>query len=202
MTSRPLRRLARDSSGATIVEFAILLVPLLAVVLGFTELGYQSYVRSTLQGTLNDVARVAAVEDPKLGDDSLPLDQRIENHVKERMSTLVNEGSYDFKISNYQNFSAVGRPEALVTDKNKNGKYDSGDCWEDNNPNGTFDTEDGGGAGVGGADDVVVYEVTLSVPHLLPVEVFVAGDDSFEVRASTMIRVQPYADQEQPEVKC
>jgi len=201
MTSRAILRLARDESGATIVEFAILLVPLLAMMLGFMELGYQSYVRSTLQGTLNDVARVAAVEDPDLGDEDLSLDERIEKHVTSRMSTLVESGTYDFKISNYKNFSAVGQPEALVTDVNSNGKYDDGDCWEDTNPNGEFDT-DGARDGVGGADDVVVYEVTLSVPHLLPVENFVGAGNSFDVKAATLIRIQPYADQRRPEVAC
>ncbi len=193
--------LVRDESGAVLVEFAILLIPLLAIVMGFMELGYQSYVRSTLQGTLNDIARTAAVEDPVLGDDSLPLEERIEDRVRERMSSLVQSGTYEFEISNYKNFSAVGQPEALITDVNGNGQHDAGDCWEDTNPNGTFDL-DGGQSGIGGADDVVVYEVTLSVPHLLPVAAIIGAGDAFGVKAATTIRIQPYADQEKAGVAC
>ena len=195
------RRLASDESGATIVEFALILVPMLIIILGFMELGYQSYVRSVLQGTLNDVARTATVETPELGDEALPLETRIENYVKERMHPLVAAGTYDFQIDNYQDFSGVGQPEALVTDVNKNGQYDSGDCWEDTNPNGTFDT-DGARAGVGGADDVVVYDVTLSAPHLLPIGGFLGVPDHFNARARTMSKRQPYAQQGQPEVAC
>jgi Flp pilus assembly protein TadG len=83
------RRLGTDESGATIVEFALILVPMLMVILGFMELGYQSYVRSILQGSLNDVARTATVEDPNLGDAALPIETRIENRVMARMYPLV-----------------------------------------------------------------------------------------------------------------
>jgi Flp pilus assembly pilin Flp len=201
MTRRISRSLAQDQSGATIVEFAILAIPLLLVVLGFMELGYQSYVRAVLQGTLNDVARVATVENPRLGDTSLPLETRIENRVKGKMGRLVRTASYNFKISNYQSFGAVAQPEALVTDVNGNGRYDSGDCWEDTNPNGAFDL-DGGQGGVGGADDVVVYEVTLTAPNLLPVARLVGGNGKFETKAASMTRRQPFQEQRSPEVAC
>jgi Flp pilus assembly pilin Flp len=195
------RRLASDQSGATIIEFAIILAPLMIVILGFMELGYQSYVRSVLQGTLNDVARTATVENPNLGDSELPLETRIQNRVEERMRPLVASGTYDFDISNYQDFAGVAQPEALVTDVNKHGKYDAGDCWEDSNPNGTFDL-DGARSGVGGADDVVVYEVTLSVPHLLPIGGFLGVSDDFDASAKTMSRRQPFAQQRHVEVAC
>lgn len=199
MTNR--NALARDDSGAALVEFALVLVPLLIVVLGFMELGYQSYVRSVLQGSLNDVARVASVENPSLGDSSLPLETRIQNRVKARMSPLVRTGTYDFDISNYKDFASVGRPEALVTDVNANGQYDAGDCWKDTNPNGAFDL-DGGQSGVGGADDVVVYHVTLSAPHLVPVAKMIGVGPKFDARAATMIRTQPYDEQGQAAVEC
>lgn len=198
---RRVRSLARDEAGATIVEFALVLAPLLAVVLGFTELAYQSYVRSILQGVLNDVARIAAVENPKLGVVSDPLQARIETRVKERLTPLVKSGTYEFDVRNYKDFASVGKPEALVTDVNGNGSYDPGDCWEDSNPNRTFDL-DGSRSGVGGADDVVIYRVTLTAPELLPVAPIVGGDGRFNARAATTVRIQPYDDQRRPEVVC
>ncbi|HBQ54317.1 MAG TPA: hypothetical protein DD790_07490, partial [Erythrobacter sp.] len=45
-----LRGIRRDDSGATIVEFAIILVPMVILLMGGIELGYNSYVRSVLQG--------------------------------------------------------------------------------------------------------------------------------------------------------
>lgn len=199
MTRTP--SLARDEAGATLVEFALVLAPLLAVVLGFTELAYQSYVRSILQGVLNDVARIAVVENPNLGDASNPLEMRIENRVRERMAPLVKSATYAFDIRSYNDYASAGNPEALVTDVNGNGSYDSGDCWEDSNPNGTFDL-DSGRSGVGGADDVVIYRVTLTAPQLLPAMPFVGGDGRFDARAVTTVRIQPYDEQRKPEVVC
>ena len=59
-----IRRLRRDQRGATIIEFAIISGPMLLLLMGGLELGYDSYVRSTMQGALNDAARTAAVEFP------------------------------------------------------------------------------------------------------------------------------------------
>lgn len=195
------KRLTPDQSGAALVEFSLVLAPLLVVVMGFMELGYQSYVRSVLQGSLNDVARLASVETPRFGDSSQPLETRIQNRLKQRMSPLVRSGTYEFDISNYKDFASVGRPEALVTDVNGNGQYDDGDCWKDTNPNGTFDL-DGARSGVGGADDVVVYHVNLSAPHLLPVGKLIGVGSSFNAKAATMIRTQPYDQQIQAAVEC
>jgi Flp pilus assembly pilin Flp len=195
------RRLSSDESGATVVEFAIILVPLLMVVLGFMELGYRSYVRSVLQGSLNDIARAASVENPKLGDDNIALDVKVQNRLKQRMSKLVKSGAYKFEINSYKNFSGVGQPESLITDVNKNGKYDAGDCWEDSNPNKSFDL-DAGQDGLGGADDVVVYEVALTAPTLLPVAGLFKTLATFDVKAKTMSRRQPYAEQRQAQVTC
>lgn len=201
MTRARIQPLLADKSGVTVVEFALLLVPLCAVILGFMELGYQSYVRSLLQGALNEVARATSVENPRFGDVNLPLETRVENRVRERMSVLTRSGTYRFRLSNYQSFAGVGQPEALVTDVNGNGRYDQGDCWQDANPNRAFDL-DAGRSGIGGGDDVVFYEVDLTLPHLLPVERFVGLPNEFMVSARTAVRSQPYAGQRQPEVLC
>lgn len=200
MKKFPKRDLASDESGATLVEFAILVVPLLMVILGFCELGYRGFVRSTLQGSLNDVARVSTVENPNLAGGGT-LEDRIKKRVKDRMGMLADDATYDFDINNFRNFGSVGKAEALITDVNKNGKYDSGDCWEDSNPNGTFDLS-AGADGVGGADDVVVYDVTMTVPHLFPVMKLFNVSNAFDSKATAMIRTQPYANQRVPEVTC
>lgn len=200
MTRRPLFSLGRSADGVAAVEFGLILVPLLMVVMGFGELGWQSYVRANLQATLNDVARSAVVETPDIIGTGT-LEERINAEVERRMEKLVTGGDYDLSIRNFKNFAAVDQPEALTNDKNKNGKYDSGDCWEDSNPNGTFDLN-GGRSGVGGADDVVVYDIDLLAPHLFPVSVVFDEDGSFNANASTLVRTQPYATQRVPVILC
>ena len=140
------------------------------VVMGFCELGYRGYVRSTLQGSLNDIARTAAVEDPDLAGTGT-LEDRIKKQMRDRMGLLSGDATFDFKINNFSKFGSVGKAEALVTDANGNGKYAPGDCWEDSNPNKSFDLS-AGQAGIGGADDVVVYNVTMTTPHLFPLWAF------------------------------
>lgn len=201
MSAAWIARLGRDARGAALTEFGLILVPLSVVLLGTFDLGYQSYVRSVLQGALNDVARTASVETPDFGARTGTVEQRIETALKDKVSVLGRSGTFDVKISNYYRFSGVGKPERLVTDVNGNGRYDPGDCWLDTNPNGVFDL-DSGKSGLGGADDIAFYEVTLRKPRLLPLSGLMGISPNYEFRATTAMRTQPYANQKQPEVKC
>jgi Flp pilus assembly pilin Flp len=200
MTRAPIS-LGRDERGVTAVEFAILLIPLLVGILGFLELGYQEYVRAQLQGVLNEIARKASVEDPTIDDPADSIEDQIETRVRDRMAPLVKSGNYSFTINRYDSFSTVGKPEALITDKNHNGKYDKGDCFADSNNNGTYDT-DSGESGIGAADDAVVYEVDLTAPRLSPIGSLVGVDNDFAIAAKSLVRRQPYADQADPPTVC
>jgi Flp pilus assembly protein TadG len=191
----------RDQRGVAALEFGILCMPLTVALLGFLDLGYESYVRSQLQGALNKVAREASVEHPNIGDSQQTIETQIQNRVKDRMAPLVKSGTYTFTISSYDNFSSVGKAEALITDKNGNGKYDPGDCWQDSNPNGVFDS-DSSSSGVGNADDVVVYSVNIKVPRLTPVGKLIGASDPFDVDAKSIVRRQPFADQPKPPTVC
>ena len=194
-------RLAGDERGATVIEFALILVPLCIALLGFLDLGYRSYLRSVLQGGLNDVARKASVENPEFDSDAESLEERVHDALIEKMGGLAKNGSYEVEAKNYYDFAGVGKPERLTTDKNKNGNYDAGDCWQDTNANGSFDT-DSGSTGIGGASDVVFYEVTLTTPRIVPIGSLLGVSDDMVLTAQTAIRSQPYADQREPEVKC
>lgn len=193
--------IVRDESGATLVEFALVLAPMCVVLCGALDLGYESYVQTVLQGTLNDVARKASVENPDLPSKTGTLEERIKSAITSRMSGLVSSGSYELKTSSYYGFDSVGRPERLITDVDKNGSWDEGDCWEDSNPNGNFDL-DSGRSGVGGANDVVFYDVTLTMPRLLPMAGLLGFSNQYTINAKTALRSQPYANQQQPEVVC
>lgn len=198
--TQTLLRLSRDERGAAMVEFGLLVVPLLAMIMGAGELGYRSYVRAQLQASLNDVARAVVVEKPGLGSTGT-IEQRIETALKERMKPLLQNGNWVFKIENYTGFSAIDKPEPLVTDKNNNGKYDKDDCWVDTKDNKVFDTS-GGRSGIGGADDVVFYDVRMTTNNLFPVMGFFGAGPTFQTQATALVRAQPYAKQREPEVVC
>ncbi|RED15545.1 TadE/TadG family type IV pilus assembly protein [Parasphingopyxis lamellibrachiae] len=197
-----IRGLARDDRGIAAVEFGIIVVPLMIVLLGALDLGYQSYVRAQLQGVLNDVARTATVENPNFsGYTGASIEDRIENAIKERVNNIARRATYTVEQSSFYEFSGVGNAEKLLTDYNGNGAYDTGDCFEDINNNGAFDT-DAGDAGRGGADDVVYYEVTITMPRLVPVATLIGVPQNYTITARTAVRNQPFADQAIPPTVC
>jgi hypothetical protein len=199
---RDIRDLVSDTGGMTIVEFAIILIPLCIVLLGGLDLGYQSYVRSVMQGVLNDVARSGSMEAPELGCNDEPTTaDMVECAIKKRVNVIARNATYEIDTENFYQFSGVGRSEKLVTDYNNNGRYDTGDCFEDLNENGEYDT-DAGREGVGGADDVVFYDVTVTMPRLLPVANFIGVSPDYHIHATAAIRNQPYARQKVPPTVC
>lgn len=162
-------QILRDEEGATIVEFAIVLVPLLMLVMGGMDLAYQAYLQSVLQGALNDVARSSSMEAPTFDCEGDSVEAKVGCAVTRRSDVVAINATYSIEIRNYFDFSGVGRSEKLVTDYNGNGGYDPGDCFSDLNGNGTFD-ESAGREGIGGADDVVFYKVMLTSPRLFPLQ--------------------------------
>lgn len=197
-------RLSRDTRGMALTEFGLILLPLMVVLLGAFDLGYQSYVRSVMQGALNEVARKAAVENPDFsGQSGNSVEEQIAAAIEERINGIARNGTYTIEQTNFFEFSGVGNPERLMTDNNGNGQYDAGDddCFEDLNDNGQYDTN-AGRSGLGGADDVVFYEVTVSMPRLLPVTGLYGVPDTYTIKAQAAIRNQPFAIQQVPAVEC
>ncbi|NVE93542.1 TadE/TadG family type IV pilus assembly protein [Altererythrobacter lutimaris] len=186
----------RSEDGLAATEFGLIAIPLFIMLLGGMDLAHQAYSRALLQGALNDAARRASVEDPSFTAAGSTLEERIKNTVTSQVSYIAPKASYNVKISNYFDFAGVGKPEKLLTDVDGNGQYDEtdGDCFEDLNDNGSYDL-DAGRTGVGGSDDVVFYEVTMSMPRLFPMANLMGLDDTMETTAEAAIRNQPYATQ-------
>ncbi len=206
MRRRPdIRRLGRDQRGATIVEFAVIAMPMCVLLMGGLELGYNSYVRSTLQGALHDAARVAAVENPILASEGDTVEEQVANMIKDTVAHVAPNAVVDVDQKSYFEFSSIGEPEKLMTDNNGNGKYDASDedCFEDANGNGTFDPDSGKSGTNGGADDVVLYTAKVSAPRILPLDRLVPGvSEKVEYTLRAAVRNQPYGQQPTAPVIC
>ena len=199
-----IRRLRRDQRGATIIEFAIISGPMLLLLMGGLELGYDSYVRSTMQGALNDAARTAAVEFPIINVPGSTVEEQVENLIEEQVHNVAPNARITVTQKSYFDFSSIGDPEKLMTDNNGNGQFDAvdGDCYEDANGNGSYDT-DAGKTGNGGADDVVLYTAHVSAPRILPLDGFLPGvGPTIEYSLQTAVRNQPYDQQATAAVIC
>jgi hypothetical protein len=198
-----LRTLAADARGVTIVEFAFVAPVLVLMLVGGFDLAHQAYVRSVLQGALNDAARRAAVEDPEFIAAGDTLEERVANLIIGQVEPLTSDAEIEIDQSNFYDFSGIGNPEKLMTDENENGQYDEsdGDCFADLDEDGEYDI-DTGREGIGGANDVVFYEATLTMPRLVPLHGILGISPEYNLRADTAIRNQPYEAQRTPPVVC
>jgi Flp pilus assembly protein TadG len=195
-------RLQKDKKGITIVEFAFVSPMLMLLVCGTMELCYDLYQRSVIQGVIQRAARKASVG----GLTSGAVDTYIKDKVKPALpgSSRENPTAITIVKKSYYNFSNVNKKEKLTKDLGTIDSYDSAtDCYEDANRNGSYDTSAGAGLnGLGGADDIVYYEVTATTPRLFPVVAMMGFSSNISITTKTVIRNQPFSQQNAPVEVC
>ena len=181
---RPMKSLRRDRKGATIVEFAMILPVLCTLMLGFLDLAYRSYVTSIIQGALHEAARMGTVG-------GIPT-STIQTFVSTKLREFSNNATISTTTRSYSDFTGVRTPETITQDTAPVGTYNQGDCFADANGNGQWDA-DRGRSGMGGAEDVVYLEVTMSYPHIVPVGRLLGWNDNVTITQNTVLRNQPFA---------
>jgi len=177
-------RLRRDSRGATIVEFALVIPVLAMLLLGLLDLGYRSYASSVLQGALHDAARMATVGGYSMA--------QIDARVRTRLAGFASRSTVTTSTNSYYDFSGVAQPEKIVGDTAPLGTYNAGDCFEDANGSNGYDADRGRG-GTGNSDDIVRYRVTISFPRIVPLGAFLGWGNTQTITSDTVLRNQPYA---------
>jgi Flp pilus assembly pilin Flp len=183
----PLRSLARDERGATLVEFALISPVLILALLGLMDMGYNYYVQAQLQGTVQWAARSATLES------ALLTTEEIDDDVAIEVRKLVPDATLHFARSSYTRFADVSQPEDF-SDLDDDGQCDDGEPFEDANGNGHWD-KDRGTRGMGGARDAVLYEVTVTYPRAFGVAGLIGLPDTFTTQATTVLRNQPWGEQ-------
>lgn len=183
-----LRSLVRRQDGAAAVEFAMIAPVLLFTLLGVFEMGYNFYVQSNLQGSVQKAARSATIQG------SASIEEQIDNRVAHAVRNIVPDADIAFTRSSYTSFSDVNQPEDY-SDLNDDGMCNDGEPFEDANGNGIWD-DDRGKEGMGGARDVVLYTVDITYPRAFAVGKLLGMGDSVEFQAQTVLRNQPWDEQE------
>jgi Flp pilus assembly protein TadG len=194
MRRRPLRTLARDRRGATLVEFAIITVPMLVMMMGMFDLAFREYISIQLAGALDQSARQVTVG-------TTTTTAAIRAAVTAQIQTILPGASVSVVPSSYASFATVGKPEPITTDTAPTGSYNAGDCFLDLNGNGKWDADSGLG-GTGGSDDIVYYTATVTFPEILPMRKLIGWSSTETVTGTTMMKNQPYASQPDPAVIC
>lgn len=189
---RALRLLARDQQGTTVIEFAIVAPVMLLMLLGFMDLAHTEYARSVLQGAIQQAGRNSTLES------GLTTTAAIDAFVKTQVKPVVGSAAtYASTRLSYSDFSSVGKAETYVDKPPLNGRYDLGECFEDVNGNGVWDA-DLGKSGQGGADDAVLYTMTVTYKRMFPMAKMLGWSANQVISASTVLRNQPYGAQQMP----
>ena len=181
------RRLRRDATGATAIEFAAIAPALLMVLLGLMDLSYNIYTTTLLEGAIQEAGRDSTIE----GAEARGL--AIDNEVREIVDDIAPNATIEFDRRAYIDYSDVERPEDF-SDTNEDGLCNDGEPFEDVNANGMWD-EDRGIADMGGARDAVLYTVTVSYPRAFPMMKLLGFDPTVTAQSRTVLRNQPYGPQ-------
>lgn len=179
-----LRYLARDTRGATLVEFALIAPVLLMLLLGMFEMGYNYYMQAQLQGAVQKAARDSTVQ--SAANNTADIDAR----VAQAVHAIVPGATMAFSRRAYASFSDVRRAEDF-TDVDEDGACNHGEPFEDTNDNGQWDRDRGTGDG-GAARDAVLYVVQVSYPRAFAAAQFVGLSDTYTTEAVTVLRNQPW----------
>jgi Flp pilus assembly protein TadG len=185
--SAGVNRLQRTKDGVTAVEFALVTPALLLILMGGMDVSRSAYVSSVLYGAVQKAGRDSSLETG--GATAASIDSKVLAVVQ----PLANDGILTVSRKSHQTFKRAKRAETY-TDSNANNVRDAGECYEDANGNGTWDTA-GGKVGLGGSDDIVVYTATFTYPRTFPMAGLMGWNPNEVLTATTILRNQPYGDQ-------
>lgn len=177
------KSLYQDKRGVTAVEFALLAMPLFVLIMGSIELGVQMFAKAQLEGVLRQAARMAVTGDEAAnGVDG----KKIDDFVK-ASAPLVKGATVDIVKEYYDHFDQVRKPEKKDSDRTSP-PY----CFEDINANKRWD-ENPSRTGLGGADDIISYKVTVEYPALFPlVTNVVTKNGKVTLTSQTIVRNEPF----------
>jgi Flp pilus assembly pilin Flp len=196
--SRTDHRLAANQDGIAAVEFGLIGSTFLILLLGGFDLGHTAYVNTVLEGALQKASRNSALQ---TGSSQTQRDA-LDTDVRTQIQRLNNNATVTFSRRFYKTFTAArdARHEQDINSAdpslNDDGICDTGESFLDVNNNLEYDT-DGGNEGQGGAQDAVIYKVTVTYPRLFPMAGLLGWSDDVEVTASTVLQNQPYSAQSQ-----
>jgi hypothetical protein len=190
---KKLKSLSQCEEGTSVTEFGLIAVPLVIMLMGTFDAGHSMYVRSVLNGALQEAGRDSSLENANATSQQNIIDQK----VRDTMQTIAPGAVVTPKRRYYKTFSkaAAAEPEEW-TDTNDNDTCDEGEPYVDENSNDVWDA-DGGNDGQGGAKDVVILQVEVKYTRLFPVDQLLGLPGQVVVVSDTILANQPYGTQQQ-----
>lgn len=185
-----------DEKGVSITEFGLIAPAVVTMLLGTMDLGHTLYMRTILDGAIQDVARDSSLEDGVILGRQQAIDYRIREQIK-NLNNRLTDDDIDITRRYYRNFTnAYDAEEEEYTDTNNDGTCNAGEPYIDANLNQVWDS-DGGDEGQGGAKDVSIVTVTVSYDRLFPMANLAGMSERITLSANTVLANQPYGEQAQ-----
>jgi Flp pilus assembly pilin Flp len=182
-----LRRLWRDDSGTTAIEFAFIGTTVIYFMVGILEFSLAMAVGNSLEAATNLSSRLG-----KTGfideEAQLSQEQTIMEEVERRVGPLIDMEKLEMTHEVYNDFESLTNPD-LLEDKNADGDTDDAGEWTDVDADGFKDGADG----VGGSGDVVVYKIMYPWQMFTPLIGNVIGTDGIiDLVAYSVVKNEPY----------
>lgn len=188
-----IQKLRDDQAGISVTEFGLISPAIVVMLLGTMDAGHTLYMRTVVDGAIQDVARDSSLEDGQILAKQEAVNQRITRQIR----NLNSHANVDITRRYYRNFTQAFNAEAEeFTDTNSNGTCDNGEPFIDANLNETWDA-DGADEGQGQAKDVAIVTVTVTYDRLFPMANLIGLPEQVTIGANTVLANQPWAEQQQ-----
>lgn len=185
LTKRPNKNLIRDSDGVTAVEFALIAPVFVLILMGIIEFSLVMFVSSVMEGATSASGRYGKTGYTAVGS---TRQEQIISAVASRSAGLLDATKITINTTVYPSFDSIDQEEPYI-DSNHNGTHDVGETYTDVNGNAQWDSF--GVAGLGNANDVVVY--TASYPWVIntPIIANFLGS-TIIISSRTVVKNEPY----------
>jgi Flp pilus assembly pilin Flp len=189
LPKQSLRRLAGDTGGATIIEFAVVAPVLFLMLMGLFDVAHTQYTSSLVHGEMQRAARQLTLENANSQMEM--VDAKVRSQLRQ---VLPPSATIEFEKLSHFDFSDIAEPEEIVGG-NGDQICDPGEMYIDDNDNSRWDA-DRGKDGIGGARDAVLYTAIITYPRMFPLYGMIGAPEEIQLEVSTVLRNQPYDEQD------
>ncbi|MEO1731600.1 MAG: TadE family protein [Pseudomonadota bacterium] len=184
-----MQSLRGNQNGATLVEFGLVAPVFILMIMGIFDIAHTQYTNGMMNGAMQSAGRDLTLE--SAGSQESTIDQAVIDRV--RTVVPANASIQLEKLSHFE-FSDIGEQEEY-DDENGDGVCNNNEVFADANGNGQWDPNRGE-EGIGGARDAVLYTAIVSYDRLFPMYGLAGMPQAVTLRASTVLRNQPYDEQD------
>ena len=182
-----LRRLWRDDSGTTAIEFAFIALGLVYLMVGIIEFAMAMTVGNSLEAATNMSSRLG-----KTGYVDAEAQQTQEEtilaEVERRVGPLIDMSRIRLTHEVFNDFKSLTTPD-IFADNNGDGDTDDPGEWTDVDADGFRD----GAEGTGGSGNIVIYRISYPWKVMTPAFNRLLGDDGIiTLTAYSVVKNEPY----------